>query len=75
LKAARRASGKRRLDLLAEHVVDVWLWTLGRGQGTPCQPMVIALHCAPGRHCSGLGDRMKTLQTAFWMVRVPLPRM
>ena len=37
--------------------------------------MVIALHCEQGRHCSGVGDRMKSLQTAFWMVRLssPLP--
>ena len=56
--------------MLANHVVDVWLWTLAKAQGTPCQPMVIALHCAPGRHCSGVGDRMKGLQTAFWMVCV-----
>jgi len=38
-------------------------------EGTPCQPLVIALHCEQGRHCSGVGDRMKSLQTAFWMVR------
>ncbi len=41
-------------------------------EGTPCQPLVIALHCEQGRHCSGVGDRMKSLQTAFWMVRSPM---
>jgi len=31
--------------------------------------MLILLQCKNGAHCSGIGDRVKGLQTAFWMVR------
>ena len=30
LRAAARSEGKERLNLLAEHVLDVWLWTLAQ---------------------------------------------
>ena len=31
--------------------------------------MLILLQCKNNAHCSGIGDRVKGLQTAFWMVR------
>ena len=34
--------------------------------------MIVLLQCAMDSHCSGLGDRVKGLQTAFWMVRTIL---
>ena len=30
LREAEQARGKERLNLLAEHVLDVWLWTLAQ---------------------------------------------
>ena len=38
-------------------------------EGTTCKPMLVLLQCAKDGHCSGIGDRVKGLQTAFWMVR------
>jgi hypothetical protein len=32
LREAEQAEGKERLNLLAEHVLDVWLWTLAQVQ-------------------------------------------
>ena len=47
---------------------QVHLWTLAQREGTPCVPMIIALRCNKESHCSGLGDRMFSLGSAFWLV-------
>ena len=32
-------------------------------------PMIIALRCSKEQHCAGLGDRMFSMGSAFWLVR------
>ena len=31
--------------------------------------MIVRLECLKGQPCKGIGDRIKSLQSAFWMVR------
>ena len=42
---------------------------LEQREGTPCVPLVFRHKCAPGISCGGIGDRLKGLQVAFWLVR------
>ena len=70
LKAARRSAGKQRLNNLIQHIINTWLWTLERRQGTPCMPLVITYRCSNDASCGGIGDRIKGQSMAFWMVSV-----
>jgi hypothetical protein len=67
LKAAAVAKGKDRLNFLTLHVIEVNLWTLAQREGTPCVPMILAFRCNKDLHCAGLGDRMMSLGSAFWL--------
>ena len=49
LRAAAHAKGKKRLNLLAEHVLDVWLWTLAQVSAWVCeQPVQPRFERRPG---------------------------
>jgi len=67
LKAAAVSTGKSRLDHLAMHVVEVYLWTLAQREGTPCVPIILAMRCNNEGACSGFGDRLISLGSAFWL--------
>ena len=41
--------------------------------GTPCKPMLVMMQCVEDMPCKGIGDRVKSLDTAFWMVPPCLP--
>ena len=38
--AESAADEQARLEAVAEHVLQTWLWTLRQGEGTPCRPKV-----------------------------------
>ena len=69
-EAAKKATGKARLDAMARHLVAGWLNTLERGRGTPCRPLIVRWRCSNEARCGGIGDRINGIQTAFWMVRL-----
>ena len=48
--------------------VQVYLWTMAQREGTPCVPVILAMLCNNEGACSGLGDRLISLGTAFWLV-------
>jgi len=69
-KAAAAGPGTARQAHIVRHVRDMWLWSLRRGVGTPCRPMVVTYVCRDDGHvCGGLGDRVKGQNLAFWQVR------
>ena len=49
--------------------LQVHLWTLARREGTPCVPIILAMHCNNENACAGLGDRIISLGSIFWLVR------
>jgi hypothetical protein len=70
LKLAQRSAGKQRLAYLIQHIINTWVWTLEQRRGTPCMPLIITYRCSNDASCGGIGDRIKGLSMAFWMVRV-----
>ena len=48
---------------------QVYLWTLAQREGTPCVPTILAMQCNNENACAGLGDRLISLGSAFWLVR------
>ena len=70
LKLAQRSAGKQRLAYLIQHIINTWVWTLDQRRGTPCMPLIITYRCSNDASCGGIGDRIKGLSMAFWMVRV-----
>ena len=51
--------------------LQVYLWTLAQREGTPCVPIILAMTCNNEGGCSGLGDRLISLGSAFWLARLP----
>jgi len=54
-------------------ILQVYLWTLAQREGTPCVPIILAMRCNNEGACSGLGDRLISLGSAFWLVRCSVP--
>ena len=52
---------------------QVHLWTLAQREGTPCVPVILAMRCNNENACAGLGDRIISLGSAFWLVRRERP--
>ena len=49
--------------------MQVYFWTLAQREATPCVPLLLAVRCNNESHCAGLGDRLISLGSAFWLVR------
>jgi len=67
LRAAEASTGRERVEYLARHVVDLWMWTLRQRHNTPCVPLIITFRCnnegtGDIPHCSGVGARVATAQ-------------
>ena len=54
--------------------LQVYLWTLAQREGTPCVPTILAMRCTNENACAGLGDRLISAGSVFWLVRRGAPR-
>ena len=73
-QAARRTADRRkRLQLLTQHVLEIWVETLSFSKTTGCKPLIVTAGCygnaAAQGVCGGLGDRVLAAQLALWQVQ------
>ena len=75
MKIMRRRVGAHECGgVIVPSRLQVYLWTLAQREGTPCVPTILAMQCNNENACAGLGDRLISLGSAFWLVRRLSPR-
>lgn len=68
--AANEPDQRKRLELLTQHVLDMWLDALSYRASTGCQPLIVKSGCDKySPWCGGMGNRLFAVQMALWQAR------